>query len=76
MGQWGRVQNKIKNALIYFQVPFLAVFVVFHNKFCVFIMMYACSKYDFFYDEEMSVRLYVNENVLENLLRMLDTALV
>ena len=30
----------------------------------------------FFYDEEMSVRLYVNENVLENLLRMLDTALV
>ena len=53
----GRVQNKIKNALIYCQVLFGAGFVVFHNKVCVFIMMYALNT-AYFYEGEMSVGLY------------------
>ena len=38
--EW-RVQNQIKNTLIYFQVLFLAVVAVFHSEICVFIIMYA-----------------------------------
>ena len=42
-GSVGRVQNKIRNGLIYFEVPFWQNFFFFHNKICVFIRIYAVN---------------------------------
>ena len=68
-GSVGRVQNKIKNALIYFQV-FFCFFLQFW-QISVFIMMYALNM-AYFHEEEMSVRLCVK---LEMRLKKFKTSL-
>ena len=61
-GHWGRVQNEIKKPN---PNPNLLLPVVFHNKICVFIMIFMALSFFgifttyFIYEEVMSVRLYV-----------------
>ena len=57
----GRVQNKIKNVIICFQIYF-GNFFVFHHKICVFIIMYALNTAHF-YEDEMSVNCLVVEDL-------------
>ena len=66
-GSVGRIQDKIKNALIYFQGVFFRQF----WKISVFIMMYTLNM-AYFHEEEMSVRLCVK---LEMRLRKFKTSL-